>query len=115
LCTGKGGYLKERAVRFWDRMQKEVACCGINGYTDWATRQLEIQVPESCCKVQYSMPGVPDPNSSFLLVLSCGSRMFIPDSNFFHPRSRVRTFSIPDPGSEFFPFRIRSKEVSILT
>jgi hypothetical protein len=61
LCTGKGGYLKERAVMFWDRMQKEGACCGINGYADWATRQLEIQVPESCCKVQYSVPGVPDP------------------------------------------------------
>ncbi len=61
VCTGKGGYLKERAVRFWDRMQKEGACCGSNGYTDWATRQLEIQVPESCCKVQYSVPGVPDP------------------------------------------------------
>jgi hypothetical protein len=51
LCTGKGGYLKERAVGFWDRMQKEGDCCGINGYSDWATRQLEIQVPESCCKV----------------------------------------------------------------
>jgi hypothetical protein len=35
----------------------------------------------------------------------CGSGMFIPDPNFFHPGSRIRMFSIPDPGS-----RIRIKE-----
>jgi hypothetical protein len=30
----------------------------------------------------------------------CGrSRMFIPDPTFFHPGSRIRTLSIPDPGS----------------
>ncbi len=54
----------------------------------------------------------------------CGSGIFIriPDPNFFHPGSRIRIFSIPDPGClsririlifypfripEFFPFRIR--------
>ncbi len=35
----------------------------------------------------------------------CGSGMFIPDPNFFHPGSRIRIFFIPDPG-----FRIRIKE-----
>jgi len=29
----------------------------------------------------------------------CGSGMFIPDPTFFHPGSRIRTVSIPDPGS----------------
>ncbi len=28
-----------------------------------------------------------------------GSGIFIPDPTFFHPRSRIRTVSIPDPGS----------------
>ncbi len=28
-----------------------------------------------------------------------GSGMFIPDPTFFHPGSRIRTVSIPDPGS----------------
>jgi hypothetical protein len=27
----------------------------------------------------------------------CGSGMFIPDPTFFHPRSRIRIFSIPNP------------------
>jgi hypothetical protein len=27
----------------------------------------------------------------------CGSEMFIPDSNVFHPGSRIRIFSIQDP------------------
>jgi hypothetical protein len=34
--------------------------------------------------------------------------MFIPDPTFFHPGSRIRTVSIPDPGSS-------SKNLSILT
>jgi hypothetical protein len=34
--------------------------------------------------------------------------MFIPDLTFFHPGSRIRTVSIPDPGSS-------SKNLSILT
>jgi hypothetical protein len=34
--------------------------------------------------------------------------MFIPDPTFFHPGSRIRTFSIPYPGSS-------SKNLSILT
>jgi hypothetical protein len=34
--------------------------------------------------------------------------MFIPDPTFFHPGSRTRTVSIPDPGSS-------SKNLSILT
>ncbi len=34
--------------------------------------------------------------------------MFIPDPTFFHPGSRIRTVSIPDPGSP-------SKNLSILT
>jgi hypothetical protein len=34
--------------------------------------------------------------------------MFIPDPTFFHPGSRIRTVSIPDPGSA-------SKNLSILT
>ncbi len=34
--------------------------------------------------------------------------MFIPDPTFFHPRSRIQIFSIPDPGST-------SKNLSILT
>jgi hypothetical protein len=38
----------------------------------------------------------------------CGSGMFIPDPTFFHPGSRIRTVSIPDPGSS-------SKNLSILT
>jgi hypothetical protein len=40
----------------------------------------------------------------------CGSGMFIPDpgSDFFHPGSRFRIFSIPNPGSA-------SKRLSILT
>jgi hypothetical protein len=37
----------------------------------------------------------------------CGSGMFIPDPTFFHPVSRIRTVSIPDPGS--------LKNLSILT
>ncbi len=37
-----------------------------------------------------------------------GSGMFIPDPTFFHPGSRIRTVSIPDPGSS-------SKNLSILT
>ncbi len=37
-----------------------------------------------------------------------GSGMFIPDPTFFHPGSRTRTVSIPDPGSS-------SKNLSILT
>ncbi len=38
----------------------------------------------------------------------CLSR--IPDLTFFHPESRIRIVSIPDPGSELFPSRIRIKE-----
>jgi hypothetical protein len=40
----------------------------------------------------------------------CLSR--IPDPTFFHPRTRIRLFSIPDPGSELSPSRswIRIKE-----
>jgi hypothetical protein len=40
----------------------------------------------------------------------CGSGMFIPDagSDFFHPESRIRFFSIPDPG-------LRIKEFKYLT
>jgi hypothetical protein len=34
--------------------------------------------------------------------------MFIPDPTFYHPGSRIRTVSIPDPGSA-------SKNLSILT
>jgi hypothetical protein len=39
-------------------------------------------------------------------------RMFyrILDPTFFHPESRLQIFSIPDPGSEFFPSWIRIKE-----
>jgi hypothetical protein len=33
-----------------------------------------------------------------------------PDPTFFHPGSRIRLFSIPDPGSELSPSRIRIKE-----
>ncbi len=29
----------------------------------------------------------------------CGSGMFIPDPTFFHPGSRIRNVSNPDPGS----------------
>jgi len=41
--------------------------------------------------------------------------MFIPDPSFFHPGSRIRIFSNPDPNSEFFPSRNPSKNLSILT
>ncbi len=42
-------------------------------------------------------------------IFQCGgSGMFIPDPTFFHPGSRIRTVSIPDPGSS-------SKNLSILT
>jgi hypothetical protein len=106
VCTGKGGYLKERAVGFWDRMQKEGACCGINGYTDWATRQLEIQVPESCCKVQYSMPGVPDTNHMFYLY----SVLRIRD---VYPGSRNRIFPTKIPHPNFFLSRIPDPQLRI--
>ncbi len=43
-----------------------------------------------------------------LRIQCCGSGMFIPDPTFFHPGSRIRTVSIPDPGSS-------SKNLSILT
>jgi hypothetical protein len=32
--------------------------------------------------------------------------MLIPEPNFFHPGSRIRIFSIPDPVYEFFPSRM---------
>jgi hypothetical protein len=41
----------------------------------------------------------------------CLSR--IPHPSFFHSGSRIRVFSIPDPGSEFFPFRIPDPNFSI--
>jgi hypothetical protein len=45
----------------------------------------------------------------FFVMSQCGgSGMFIPDPNFFHPGSWIRTASIPDPGSS-------SKHLSILT
>ncbi len=46
-------------------------------------------------------------NYGFDFLTVCGSGMFIPDPTFFHPGSRIRTVSIPDPGS--------SKNLSILT
>jgi hypothetical protein len=33
----------------------------------------------------------------------CGSGMFIPDPTFFHPKSRIRTVSIPDPHQRINP------------
>jgi len=47
---GKGGFSAERAASFWDSMQKEGSCCGINGHMDWAIRHPMLQVPESCCQ-----------------------------------------------------------------
>jgi hypothetical protein len=44
----------------------------------------------------------------FHILQCCGSGMFIPDPTFFHPSSRIRSVSIPDPGSS-------SKNLSILT
>ncbi len=41
------------------------------------------------------------------IIQCCGSDMFIPDPICL---SRIRLFSIPHPGSEFFPSRIRIKE-----
>ncbi len=52
-------------------------------------------------------PGVPDDDSGDKDQCG-GSGMFIPDPTFFHPGSRIRTVSIPDPGSS-------SKNSSILT
>jgi hypothetical protein len=49
------------------------------------------------------------PNHNTGIKQCCGSGMFIPDPDltFFHPGSRIRTLSIPDPGSA-------SKNLSIL-
>ncbi len=44
----------------------------------------------------------------FIFNQCCGSRMFIPDPNFFHPGSQFK--KIPDPGSGSL-----SKNLSILT
>ncbi len=46
-------------------------------------------------------------SKSYCWVQCCGSGMFIPDPGhvFFHPGSRIRSVSIPDPGS-----RIRIEE-----
>ena len=33
----------------------------------------------------------------YMKYLCCGSGMFIPGQTFFHPKSRIRTVSIPDP------------------
>ncbi len=41
----------------------------------------------------------------------CGSGMFILDRNFFHPGSRIRIFSIKDPGSELKNLRILSQKI----
>ncbi len=71
----------------------------------------------------------PQANTSGSLPMQqcCGSGFLsrIPDPNFFHPGSRIRVFSILDPGSEFFPSRIpdpnffhpgsAAKNLSILT
>jgi hypothetical protein len=37
------------------------------------------------------------PLSTYIIHQCCGSGMFIPDPTFFHPGSRILTFSIPDP------------------
>jgi hypothetical protein len=48
------------------------------------------------------------PGPSVTSVVDPGYLSRIPDPNFFHPGSRIRTVSIPDPGSA-------SKNLSVLT
>jgi Tetraspanin family len=47
--VGKGGYEGGHSARFWDNIQREFACCGMNGVSDWTFKLAEI--PESCCQV----------------------------------------------------------------
>ncbi len=60
--------------------------------------RLKVLCPQVLLTVDFPCSSVADPG--------CLSR--IPDPTFFHPGPRIRTVSIPDPGSS-------SKNVSILT
>lgn len=51
----KGRDNEQGMERAWDRVQRELHCCGVNNYTDWyksAAWPDKDWVPDSCCKTE---------------------------------------------------------------
>jgi hypothetical protein len=69
---------------------------------------LAIEINTVCCQIESRILKILNFFSLKFSVADPGCLSRIPDPTFFHPRSRIRTVSIPDPGSS-------SKNLSILT
>ncbi|CAL8143339.1 unnamed protein product [Orchesella dallaii] len=44
---------RNESVQFWDYLQSNLKCCGVNNYTDWRSASQAPAfgfIPESCCK-----------------------------------------------------------------
>ena len=39
----------DEAVSYWDYLHTEYKCCGVDGPTDWTSRDGDMWVPYSCC------------------------------------------------------------------